>query len=345
MTSGVRSLSAVTGLTIGCARCHDHKFDPILQKDYYKLMAVFQPVWDPENWLAANLAFGQWPSRMVLDIDSNQREAWIKDVTSSEAKTLRRLQDLLDASYQRFREELKLRGDIPVERRLEIRRVVEADPDLVVDRSPVPGALSVQEMEKRFPELLEWKQDIATRRANRRKKQSSIDPNYIEAAWDVSKTPSPTYVLMRGNYLSPGAQVQPGIPAVFDNPQQPFAFPSPKPDWHHTGRRLALAQWLVSRENPLTARVFVNRVWQFHFGEGIVRSVNDFGFQGSAPTHPELLDYLAVTFQEQGWDLKRLTREIVMSRVYRQSSLEIPPNCCGASRRSGWKRKPFGIRC
>ena len=308
-------------------------------------MAVFQPVWDPENWPAANLAFGQWPSRMVLDIDSNQREAWIKDVTSSEAKTLRRLQDLLDASYQRFREELKLRGDIPVERRLEIRRVVEADPDLVVDRSPVPGALSVQEMEKRFPELLEWKQDIATRRANRRKKQSSIDPNYIEAAWDVSKTPSPTYVLMRGNYLSPGAQVQPGIPAVFDNPQQPFAFPSPKPDWHHTGRRLALAQWLVSRENPLTARVFVNRVWQFHFGEGIVRSVNDFGFQGSAPTHPELLDYLAVTFQEQGWDLKRLTREIVMSRVYRQSSLEIPPNCCGASRRSGWKRKPFGIRC
>ena len=90
---------------------------------------------------------------------------------------------------------------------------------------------------------------------------------------------------MRGNYLSPGSQVQPGIPAVFDNPQQPFAFPSPKPDWHHTGRRLALAQWLVSRENPLTARVFVNRVWQFHFGEGIVRSVGDFGLQGSAPTH------------------------------------------------------------
>jgi len=317
------SISAITGLTIGCARCHDHKFDPILQKDYYKLMAVYQPVWDPENWLAANLAFGPWPSRMVLDIDPEKREAWIKDVTSSEAKTLRRLQDLLDASYERFRAELKLRGDIPVERRLELRRIIEADPDLVVDRTPDPNAISTLELEKRFPELAAWKQDIATRRANRRKKQSAIDPNYIEAAWDVSRTPSPTYVLMRGNYLSPGVQVKPGIPAVFDNPGQPYAFPEPKPEWHHTGRRLALAQWLVSRDNPLTARVFVNRIWQFHFGEGIVRSVGDFGFQGTAPSHPELLEYLAVTFQEQGWDLKRLTKEIVMSRAYRQSSKEI----------------------
>src|SRR5207249_6808069 len=80
------SLSAVTGLTIGCARCHDHKFDPILQKDYYKLLAAYQAVWDPENWLAGNLKYGPWPSRMILDMEPDKRDAWIKEVTSSGAK-------------------------------------------------------------------------------------------------------------------------------------------------------------------------------------------------------------------------------------------------------------------
>jgi hypothetical protein len=130
--------------------------------------------------------------------------------------------------------------------------------------------------------------------------------------------------LTRGNYLAPGAKVEPGLPAVLDNPAKPFAFPDPKehPEWNHTGRRLTLANWMVSKENPLTARVFVNRVWQFHFGEGIVRSVDDFGMQGEKPTHPELLDYLAVSFQEHNWDLKWLTKQIVMSQVYRQDSAE-----------------------
>lgn len=319
------SLSAVLGLSIGCARCHDHKFDPILQKDYYKLTAVYQATWDPENWLAANLGFGPWPSRMVLDIPAEKRAAWIRDVTSSDAKTIRRLEDLLEASYQRFRAELKAGRELPAERRAELRRVIEEDPDLEVDRNAAQEFVSNKELDARYPEFSQWKEEIAVRRANRRKKQSEIDPNYIEAAWDVSKRPSPTYILQRGNYLAPGAEVGPGLPVVLDNPAKPWAFPKAEEhaDWHHTGRRLALAQWLVARENPLVARVFVNRVWQFHFGEGLVRSVDDFGMQGEKPTHPELLDYLAVDFQESGWDLKRLTRQIVLSRVYRQSSAEV----------------------
>lgn len=193
-----------------------------------------------------------------------------------------------------------------------------------MDRNPDKGNLPDAELEKRYPELLAWKQELVTKRANRKKTQTAVDPNYIEAAWDVSKTPSPTYVLQRGNYLAPGAEVKPGLPAVLDNPAKPFAFPDPakNPEWNHTGRRLALANWLVSRENPLVARVFVNRVWQFHFGEGIVRSVDDFGRQGEKPSHPELLDYLAVSFQENGWNLKRLHKEIMMSAVYRQGSGE-----------------------
>lgn len=318
------SMSSVMGMTVGCARCHDHKFDPLLQRDYYKLTAVFQAAWDPENWLAANLNFGPWPSRMVLDMPQAERDAWIKDVTSSDAKTIRRLDDLLEASYQRFRAELRMGRELNEARRLELRKLIEDDPDLEVDRSAPKDVMTDLEMDEKFPELKRWKEELAAKKAARRKKQSAIEPNYIEAAWDVSKTPSPTYVLTRGNYLAPGAAVEPGLPAVLDDPAKPFVFPDPKqhPEWNHTGRRLTLAKWLVAPENPLTARVFVNRVWQFHFGEGIVRSVDDFGMQGEKPSHPELLDYLAVQFQEQGWDLKKLTRQIVMSQVYRQDSAE-----------------------
>src|SRR5262249_27441548 len=97
------SLSAVTGLSIGCARCHDHKFDPILQKDYSKLMAPYQATFDPENWRAATLKYGPGPSRTVLDMPADKREAWIKDVTSNDTKALRRQEDLLEATYQRYR--------------------------------------------------------------------------------------------------------------------------------------------------------------------------------------------------------------------------------------------------
>ena len=320
------SLRATLGVTVQCARCHDHKFDPILQRDYYKLMSIYQSVWDPENWLAADLNFGPWPSRMVLDMEVPARDAWIKDVSSRDTKALLRLEDLLEATYQAYRAELKAGRDLSDSvKRAQIRKDIENNPDLEIDRNAIRDFITDQELEKRFPELASWKDDIQAKR-NGRKEKSKIPPNYIEAAWDVSKNPSPTYVLQRGNYLAPAAEVHPGIPLVLENVSKPVAFPDPKdhPEWNGTNRRLILAQWMVSPENPLVARVFVNRVWQWHFGEGIVRSVDDFGRQGSKPTHPELLDYLAVSFQEHNWDLKWLTKEIMMSHAYRQSSAEVP---------------------
>ncbi len=339
------SMNSVLGLTVGCARCHDHKFDPILQKDYYRLTAIYQAVFDPENWLAANLKYGPWPSRTVLDMDPQDREAWIKDVTSTGYKAVRRMEDLLEATYQRYRAELKAGRDMAEARRLQIRKDIESDPDLDVDYKVAKDFISDTEMEKRYPELLAWKNEIAEKR-KMRKGESSVKPNMIEAAWDVSKTPSPTYVLLRGNYLAPGAEVKPGIPMVLEDPARPLAFDDPKqhPEWNHTGRRLTLARWLVSPEHPLTARVFVNRVWQFHFGEGIVRSVDDFGTQGSKPTHPELLDYLAVSFQEHGWDLKWLTKEIMLSRTYRQSSAEIAERMSAdPANKLLWRKAPLRL--
>jgi cytochrome c553 len=340
------SLTSLLGITVQCARCHDHKFDPILQHDYYRLMSIYQAVWDPENWLAGNLKYGPWPSRMVLDMDDASREAWMKDVTSSDAKAIRRMDDLLEASYQRFRAELKAGHDISdPAKRAQIRKDIENDPDLDVDRNAAKDFITDQELEKRFPELGQWKDQLQMMRYSRRN-QSKVPPNYIQAAWDVSKSPTPTYVLQRGNYLAPGSEVHPGIPVVLDNPQNPLQFPDPAkhPEWNSTNRRLILAQWMVSPDNPLVSRVFVNRVWQWHFGEGIVRSVDDFGTQGAKPTHPELLDYLAVSFEEHNWDLKWLTKQIMMSRVYQQSSAEVPQYVAAdPSDKLLWRKAPLRL--
>ena len=249
------SLSALMGVTIQCARCHDHKFDPLLQRDYYKLMSIYQPVLDPENWLPADLNHGPWPSRMALDMDEGSRTAWIKDVTSNDAKAIRRMDDLLEATYQKYRAELKGGRDISEEaKRLQMRKDIEADPDLEVDRNAPKDFVTDQELEKRYPELAKWKDEIQAKRYGRRN-QSKIPPNYIEASWDVSKTPSPTYVLARGNYLAPGAEVQPGLPLVLDNPRHPLQFPDPAkhPEWNGTNRRLILAKWMVSPRKPAGA--------------------------------------------------------------------------------------------
>jgi hypothetical protein len=340
------SLTSLLGVTVQCARCHDHKFDPILQHDYYRLMSAYQAVFDPENWLAGNLKYGPWPSRTILDMGDAARAAWIKDVTSSDAKAIRHMDDLLEATHQRYRTELKAGRDISdPAKRAQIRKDIENDPDLDVDRNVPKDFISDQELEKKFPELAQWKDEIQAKRYAR-KNQSKIPPNYIEAAWDVSKNPTPTYVLARGNYLAPGAEMQPGLPIVLDNPQNPLPFPDPKdhPEWNGTNRRLILAKWMVSPENPLVARVFVNRVWQWHFGEGIVRSVDDFGTQGAKPTHPELLDYLAVSFEEHNWDLKWLTKQIMMSRVYRQSSAEVPEYMAAdPSDKLLWRKAPLRL--
>ncbi|GAB4365122.1 MAG: PSD1 and planctomycete cytochrome C domain-containing protein [Bryobacter sp.] len=314
------TMKNLMGLSIGCARCHDHKFDPILQKDYYRLMASFQAVYDPEAWLAGNLAYGPWPSRMVLDMESEVAAKWKEEVSNKDAVALRRARLLLEATYQRYRTALQLGKNIddPAARET-IRKEIEADPDLQLDQDDDGSVFPNSELEARFPELVTIKNEINDKY---RKKKTTIKPEYLRAAWDVSKTPSPTYLLMRGDYLSPGPEVKPGVLAVLDSPTNPTVFPDPKahPEWNHTGRRMALAKWLTRADHPLTARVWVNRVWQYLFGEGLVRSVDDFGHEGTKPTHPELLDTLAVRFVEHGWDTKWLIREILLSETWRQSS-------------------------
>ena len=217
---------------------------------------------------------------------------------------------------------MKAGKPLTAEDRDAIRKEIAADPDLDVDPKAPTYGITDADLEVRFPELAEMKKEAAELRKSRNTKDK---PNFMMAAWDVSKTPSPTYILMRGNYLSPGARRAARYSRRARRSEEPVSIPGSErhpANWNHTGRRLALANWLTQPDNPLTARVFVNRVWQFHFGEGIVRSVDDFGSQGTLPTHPELLDYLATDFVANNWDVKRLTKQIMMSSVYRQSSAE-----------------------
>src|SRR4029079_19597940 len=130
--------------------------------------------------------------------------------------------------------------------------------------------------------------------------------------------PQPTHLLVRGSPHAPGKEVKPGFPAVLGltDPE----IPAPKPGAKSSGRRTVLANWVASEDNPFTARVFVNRVWQYHFGRGIVPSTNDFGKLGEQPTHPELLDWRATDFMDGGWTLKRLHKLIMTSSVYQLSA-------------------------
>jgi len=293
------SLKAVMGLQFACAKCHDHKFDPILQEDYYKLIAAFEPALDPEKWIpATSFSYGTWPSRHLLNLEPEEREEWVKAIQEAYRK-VRRERGAVNAAFQKARKEL--RGDAA-------GASTEDSTDVAND----------SELETRYPELRKRAEELRQWEDTYRQ----LDQKRIWGLWDVSKDPSPTHVLLRGNYLSPGPEVGPGIPAVLDDPDHPYQFPVPKEEWHHTGRRLALAQWLTRPDHPLTGRVVVNRIWQYHFGDGIVPTPDDFGSQGFPPTHPELLDWLATNFVENGWSFKWLHKQIMLSSAYRQSSVE-----------------------
>jgi cytochrome c553 len=253
------------GLTVDCARCHDHKIDPIPQKDYYRLLAFFQNVNHYRNG-------GPTDERPLL--------------STPEAHKL-------------YEDRQRERAEKMSELEAEVKRVVGDD----------------------NPDRLTGDRAVAYKKLRRQIAALNRKPVAAEMALCVTETgrqAPETFVLLRGNPHVKGARVEPAFPMIFSSP--PPTFPEPPADAKSSGRRRVLADWIASKDNRLTARVFVNRVWQHHFGRGIVRSPNDFGLQGTRPTHSELLDWLASEFVEQGWRMKALHRLILTSNTYRMSS-------------------------
>ena len=263
-------------MTVDCARCHDHKIDPILQKDYYSLLAFFQNI-TPMGDRQMNPDFIEQPLPK-----GKMTPAEAKDIAVG---TNRRLQEA--------------RGEVKaIQRR--IKEYGEQARDELTKKDMKVWREKVQQLEQEKAEVAKM-------------------PAALVVTEYGTKAPD-TFVLYRGNphaETSPELLVEPAFPSVLKSGAPVI---EPPETGRSTGRRLALAKWIVSAENPLTARVLANRIWQYHFGRGIVRSPSNFGFAGDPPTHPELLDWLATELLRQNWQLKGLQKTILMSAAYQAAS-------------------------
>ncbi len=310
--------TGLMGLTVGCARCHTHRYDPIPQRDYYRMMAVFMPAFNPANWK-------QPKNRFLADVAKPEEEA-IKKHNEEIDRTVGELQKEMARLRKPYEDRLfaaKLAA-ISEPIRAETRAAVETAADKRDDVQKFLAAkfeksvkVTAEEVEKA---LKDDDKAAASRLGARIKTYEGYKKTFerVQALWDIGPMPG-ARLLQRGVVESPGPKVKPGVLTVLSSSGGDIA-KSPDAKGETTGQRLAFARWLTSRDHPLTARVYVNRAWQHLFGTGIVATPDNFGKMGAPPTHPELLDWLAVDFMENGWSVKHLLRTIMTSSVYRQST-------------------------
>jgi len=277
--------SAFLGLTMSCCRCHDHKYDPLSQADHFRLRAFFEAV--------------RYGEEIPLDLAGRQEE-------------IRRHNAALDEKIQKGEKDREEIFEAAKQRLLSARPPVSEETGTDADKKP-----SEEEVAKALTEDEQKRAALLKKRIDSwRKKRRDFEYGLVMS--DGKEDVAATHVLYQGDYRSPREAVMAGVPSALDpNP----ADVSPPPNPATTGRRLALARWIASTENPLTPRVLVNRVWQNLFGRGLVTTPNDFGLAGARPTHAELLDWLAADFVRSGGSLKSLQRRIVLSATYRQSSV------------------------
>ena len=294
--------SAFLGMTFSCCQCHDHKYDPLTQADHFRLRAFFAAVQDKNDTVISSAA-------ELAEIKQHN------DALDAQAEPFKMEQAaLLDAARERVANERrsKLSEDV--------RKLLETDPakrdDAAKKLQPVLDQLKVNDKDARaaLDEAAKKRDGELAQQINALNSKKR-EPRKGMTAQDSGTTAPATHVFYQGDFASPRDVVEPGFPSVF----APAAAVIVAPSGNTTGRRLALANWIASPRNPWTARVIVNRIWQQHFGSGLVATPNDFGFSGARPTHPELLDTLAVEFMQRGWSIKDLHRTIVMSATYRQA--------------------------
>ncbi|HKS41781.1 MAG TPA: DUF1553 domain-containing protein [Blastocatellia bacterium] len=289
--------SVFLGLTVGCARCHDHKYDPIPQKDYYRMQAIFFQFQKTDRTLASAEEEAAFKAKRkavdeklkpfrqrIAEIEKPHRDKLLAEKVEFHVKLAQRAGALEGQNIEEFRGQLARRFAKDVQLQPE-----EIDALLSTEERKARNAVSEQinEINKTRPNQLPAVMGITDRR------------------WLMK-----SYLLKRGDYRQKGEEVHPGFPSVLAGGA----------DVDPRAGRKELADWIASAANPLTARVAVNRIWQYHFGKGIVRTPSDFGATGDRPSHPELLDWLATQFKERGWSWKAMHRLILTSNAYRQSS-------------------------
>ena len=304
MTSTVGSV--FLGLTVGCAKCHDHKYDQIPTKDFYRMKAFFATVQITP------------PARGdIFQIGGTQPAAFYRPGEKDWADQLRADYEQQIADAQREFEEFKdhLREQLTKAEGLD-------DP---VDDERILAEIKNRESEIVTPEIRNRYWDFEPLIKNLQLKLNRLAPRALSLRHTFGPPyepgPPASYVLIRGEFDRLGEVVKPGFLSAISGHQLPAEIPlDPFQRWPTRGWRKTLAEWIASEGNPLTSRVMVNRLWQQHFGRGIVTTMSDFGSLGSPPSHPELLDWLACYFSKEGWSMKKMHRLMVTSATYRQTS-------------------------
>ncbi|MHA3771287.1 DUF1553 domain-containing protein [Verrucomicrobiota bacterium sgz303538] len=296
--------AAFLGMTLSCCRCHDHKYDPLSQADHYRLRAFFEGVKLRDDF-PIDLASEQDTIRKqheMIDAQIAEKRKLIDEVLKPAKEQLRaeRIAKLTEEEQLLLRTEAAQLDEGAKKRLEKLKKKVEPSDD------DAKARLSEEE-KKRVEEANAPVQALKKERREFTKAMLAMD--------DDSAAPPPTHILEGGDLKQPRQLVEPGFLSALDPNPAEIRPPLRKKS---TGRRTALAEWIVSQQNPLTTRVLVNRVWQGYFGEGIVATANDFGLAGAKPSNPELLDWLAKEFVRGGWSLKKLHRLIVTSATYRQ---------------------------
>jgi hypothetical protein len=306
--------SAILGLTLGCARCHDHKFDPLTQKDYFRLQAFFTPLMQRDDLPLAS-AEEQAEYRRRLSQWEETTKAWRSRCDAMLAQPRQAVRQEVIATFDADTQQALA---TPAAQQTPLQRQLAALAGKQIDRKASRAYRRLSKEQRPIYDDLQ-------------KKINAGKPEPLPVAMgavNIDGEQPATHRLATGNYRRPRERVEPEFPECLGSPSG-----GRKPPERISGglrpplrepTRTDLAHWLCSPNHPLTSRVLVNRLWQHHLGAGIVATPNDFGVMGEKPTHPQLLDYLAVELIQQGWRVKALHRLIVTSATYRQSS---SPQC------------------
>lgn len=309
--------------TVACARCHNHKFDKISEKEYFQLQAFFANTNEVNKIPVKDLG--------LQELEYRKAQAKWEDATKDIRAQQKAIVDAIREQGTKYYHERYLsdsRASIfkPEDQWTPLDRWVQHRVDNVTTEDSVAEYLEVAGADRKSKEYnladvqrLEDYKKLYGELAKYDSLKPTKGSDTVTAITELGHPDAPpTFLLFGGNHERPMEEVQPGFPAAIANGEEPVIVPTAA----SSGRRTALANWIASPKNPLTARVYVNRVWSQYFSRGIVRTVSNFGKAGELPANPELLDYLADTFVQQGWSIKKLHREILLSSVYRQSSDE-----------------------
>ena len=291
------------GLSMGCARCHDHKFDPILQKDYFALRAFFEPlIWRSDLKLSTREEQAGYAEKLAA-----WEQATAELRKERDALLAPELNRAVKKAHDKYTDDIQAMLDRPAAQRTPIEQVIaalaERQLDYEVERFEPVKALKTAEAKARYAAL-----------EAELKKFDSLKPKPLPEAF-VATDAGPVAPVTRMKGRKGEREVGPAFLTLIE-PNEPKITPLA----NSTGRRTALANWITRPDNPLATRVIVNRVWQYHFGHGIAGTPNDLGHLGERPTHPELLDWLTQRFVASGWSLKQLHRDILLSATYRQTA-------------------------